>query len=244
MSNIKNEARSTILFDLDGTLLPMDNELFEKRYFKGLCTVLPEVPPQELVAHVWAGTKAMAMNDGTKTNREAFAEVFSEKTGLDYYGLEDSFLEFYRTGFQKCVETCMVTELSKEIVHVLQKKGYNVAIATNPLFPQIATHSRLRWLGMEPEEFPLVTTFEDSHHAKPNPKYYLEVCERLGVKPEDCIMFGNDVAEDGIAATVGMRVVLVKDCLLNKKNLPTDEFEMGNLAEVLEWARALPEIRC
>ena len=26
----------TILFDLDGTLLPMDNDIFTKGYFKGL----------------------------------------------------------------------------------------------------------------------------------------------------------------------------------------------------------------
>lgn len=241
MKTIENGARPTVLFDLDGTLLPMDMDLFEKAYFKGLCTVLPEFPPKELVAHVWAGTKAMAMNDGTKTNREAFAEVFSGNMGIDYYEKEDSFLEYYKSGFQKCVETCQVTELSKELVHTLQKKGYNVAIATNPLFPQIATYSRLRWLGMEAGEFPLVTTFEDSHYAKPNPKYYLEVCEKLGVKPEDCIMIGNDVAEDGVAASLGMRVILVKDCLLNKKDLPTDSFEMGTLEEVKAWADALPE---
>ena len=30
----------TILFDLDGTLLPMDNDIFTKGYFKGLAAEL------------------------------------------------------------------------------------------------------------------------------------------------------------------------------------------------------------
>lgn len=236
------EVRPVILFDLDGTLLPMDLEVFEKKYFMGLCSIFPEINPRELVEYIWAGIKAMMMNDGSRTNREAFAEVFTEKCGVDYYENEEQLLEFYRTDFQDCITTCSITDLSREIVHTLKQKGYQVAVATNPIFPQVATYSRLRWLGMEPEEFSLVTTFEDSHYAKPNPEYYREVCERLGVQPEECIMFGNDVEEDGAAAKLGIRVMLVTDCLLNRKNLPTDEFESGTLAEVLEWAQALPVI--
>lgn len=235
-------SRSVILFDLDGTLLPMDIEGFEKTYFKGLCQAISEVSPQELIADIWAGTKAMVLNDGTKTNREAFAEVFSAKSGVEYYSNEERFLEFYRTKFQDCVEACQISNLSRELVHTLQKKGYTVAIATNPIFPQVATYSRLRWLGLSPEEFPLVTTFENSRHAKPNPEYYREVCEKLQVEPRDCIMVGNDVEEDGCAAGLGIRVMLVMDCLLNKRNLSLDSFETGTLEELLSWAQALPEI--
>lgn len=234
-------GRPVVLFDLDGTLLPMDIELFEKAYFKGLCRAVPEMEPRALVAAVWAGTKAMVLNDGTKTNREAFAEVFTRNTGLDYYENEPRFLDFYRGDFQKCAQVCGLSPLSREIVHTLRQKGYVVAIATNPLFPETATYSRLRWLGLEPEEFPLVTTFETSRRAKPNPAYYEEVCGRLGVAPGDCVMVGNDVEEDGCAAELGMRVLLVTDCLLNKRGLPTENFETGTLEGILAWARSLPE---
>ncbi len=85
-----------------------------------------------------------------------------------------------------------------------------------------------------------MTTFENSHFAKPNPRYYLEVCEKLGVAPKDCVMVGNDVEEDGCAASLGMEVLLVKDWLLNARNLPTEGFQTGTLADVLEWAKSLP----
>ncbi|MDY3249218.1 MAG: HAD family hydrolase [Candidatus Choladocola sp.] len=235
------KGRPVVLFDLDGTLLPMDNDKFEKVYFKGLCRSITELSPEQLIADIWAGTKAMACNDGSRTNREAFADVFTERSGIDYYRNEERFLEYYRTDFQNCVNACDVSEKSRKIVHTLQKKGYMTAVATNPIFPEIATHSRLRWIGLEPDEFPLVTTFENSCYAKPNPRYYQNVCERLGVKPEQCIMIGNDVEEDGCAASLGIRVMLVTDCLLNKKNLSTESFETGTLEEVLQWAESLPK---
>ena len=152
-------------------------------------------------------------------------------------------MDFYANEFQNCVNACKVTNLSKEIVSTLQEKGYTVAIATNPIFPQIATYSRLNWLHIDPESLSLVTTFENSHSAKPNPAYYKEVCESLKVAPEDCIMIGNDVAEDGIAKKLGMEVMLIEDCLLNKDNLPTDDFQMGSLKDLLEWAKSLPEVK-
>ena len=54
-----------ILFDMDGTLLPMDNEVFTKGYFKELAKKLSPIglEPQKLVDSVWAGTKQMIKND-------------------------------------------------------------------------------------------------------------------------------------------------------------------------------------
>lgn len=232
--------RKTILFDLDGTLLPMDIKVFEKMYFQGLCKCMAgQIDPSELIKHIWGGTKAMVLNDGKKTNMEVFADYFNTHTPLDYDTCEPVFMKFYETNFQDCVKACAVTDLSKQIVETLRNKEYTVAIATNPIFPSIATYSRLNWLGLDPKSFPLVTTFENSHSAKPNPAYYLEVCDKLGVKPEQCIMIGNDVKEDGVAASLGMEVILVKDCLLNDSNLPTDSFELKTLSEVLIWAQSL-----
>lgn len=233
-------GRPVILFDLDGTLLPMDMKKFEQAYFQGLCRSLPEFQPEELIRLVWSGTRAMVRNDGSRTNREAFAETFSRESGMDYFSHEERFLQYYRTEFQRCAEVCPISGLSREIVHTLQGKGYTVAIATNPIFPEIATASRLRWLGLEAADFPLVTTFENSFCAKPNPGFYREVCSRLGVQPEDCIMIGNDVEEDGCARLLGMEVLLVTDFLLNARNLPTETFPMETLADVHAWAVSLP----
>ena len=234
-------ARPVVLFDLDGTLLPMQMKEFEKAYFGGLCRTFSEYPPEDLIRWVWAGTKAMALNDGSRTNREAFAEVFTRESGVDYFENEERFLDYYRTVFQQCRDVCPITDVSRRIVETLRRKGYTVAVATNPIFPEIATVSRLAWLGLDAASFPLVTTFDNSVHAKPNPDYYRDVCRTLGVEPADCIMIGNDVMEDGCAAKLGMEVFLVEDFLLNTKDLHTDGFAMGSLQDVLDWAEALPQ---
>ena len=240
MAFAAESARPTILFDLDGTLLPMDMKTFERAYFHGLCSWFPEFAPEALVRWVWAGTKAMVCNDGSRTNREAFAEAFGRESGVDYFANEDRFLEYYRVGFQACAQVCQIGDVSRAVVEALRERGYSVAIATNPIFPQIATESRLRWLGLDPASFPLVTTFENSRFAKPNLNYYREVCRKLDVAPGDCLMIGNDVREDGCARELGMEVFLVTDHLLNPENLPIDGFAAGSLEDVLRWAKSLP----
>ena len=71
----------TILLDLDGTLLPMDQDAFTKAYFKHLAEYL--VPygyePKELIEEVYRGTYAMVKNRGEKTNECVFWETFTEK---------------------------------------------------------------------------------------------------------------------------------------------------------------------
>lgn len=233
-------ARPAILFDLDGTLLPLEMRDFERAYFKSLCAAFPELPSEKLVASVWAGTRAMIKNTGPRTNREAFAEVFTAESGMEYYENEPRFLEYYRTGFQSCREVCRITGESRALVDLLRGKGYLAAIATNPLFPEIATHSRLRWLGLDPDSFPLVTTFENSHSAKPNPAYYREVLQKLSLRPEDCVMIGNDAGEDGCARELGIEVFLMTDHLYNPNGLPCDGFPQGSLSDFLVWAESLP----
>lgn len=232
--------RPVVLFDLDGTLLPMDMWVFERRYFQTLAEAVSDLPAKALAAAVWAGMWAMAANDGRRTNREAFADVFSRESGLDFYQNEERFLRYYAEGFQSCRDICQITPLSREIVRALRAKGYTVALATNPIFPACATESRIAWLGLTPGDFSLVTTYDNFSFAKPNLEYYREVCRRLKAEPADCVMVGNDVEEDGCARALGMEVLLVSDHLLNAKGLPTETFPMGSLADVRAWAESLP----
>ena len=63
-------AIKMILFDLDGTLLPMDMDEFIKNYFGRLSKKLAPLgyDPQQLVKNIWTGTMAMVKNDGSRTN--------------------------------------------------------------------------------------------------------------------------------------------------------------------------------
>ena len=80
---------------------------------------------------------------------------------------------------------------------------------------------------------------EESSFCKPNLRYYEEILSRQGLSPAECIMVGNDVGEDMIAANLGMKVFLLTDCLINKANTDIDQFPHGSFPELLEFIRGL-----
>ena len=228
---------STILFDLDGTLLPMDQEVFTSTYFKGLAAKLASCgyEPKQLIDSVWMGTRAMVKNDGVKSNEDVFWEAFSGICGEKVLQDKPYFEEFYRVEFQNIKSVCGYNQKAVDIVHQLKKEGFRVILATNPLFPAIATESRIRWSGLEPEDFELYTTYENIGYCKPNPEYYSEIVRRLGVDPGECLMVGNDATEDMIAETLGMKVFLLTDCLIQKEGVDISNYPQGDFDQLRQF---------
>ena len=231
---------TTILFDLDGTLLPMDQDNFIKLYFGGLAKKL--VPygyePQKLIECIYAGTSAMVKNDGSRTNEEVFWDTFETANGKPCCQDEPVFDHFYRNEFVAAKAACGYAPEAKEIVDFLNANGITVILATNPLFPPVATENRMAWAGLAPEDFALYTTYDNSSYCKPNPKYYAEILEKLNLNAEDCLMVGNDVSEDMVAETLGMKVFLLTDCLLNTKNLDILKYPQGSFAELKTYLKS------
>lgn len=230
-----------ILFDLDGTLLPMDQDVFVK-YYLGL--LAKKLAPHgydsvALVDAIWAGTKAMVKNDGSKTNEAAFWEDFAGRYGEKVRKHFPIFEEFYGNEFQGTRAACGYNPKAAETIATIKKMGFRIALATNPLFPSIATKSRISWAGLNKTDFEFFTTYENSCHCKPNPAYYLDVVAKLGLTPEECVMVGNDVNEDMIANTLGMKVFLLTDCLINKENKDISVYPNGGFDELMEYLNTL-----
>lgn len=228
---------TTVLFDLDGTLLPMDQDIFVKEYFGRIAGKLaPQgYEPKKLVETIWRGTGAMVKNDGNTSNEEAFWKV-----AVAVYGdriMEDKhfFDEFYETEFDKVKTVCGYHPASVEIVHRLKEKGLRVVLATNPIFPARATQWRIQWAGLMPEDFELYTTYENSRYCKPNLDYYRDILTHLNVCAEECLMVGNDVGEDMIAQQLGMKVFLLTDCLINRIGEDISQYPHGSFADLAEF---------
>ena len=233
---------NTILFDLDGTLLPISQEDFKNVYVKLLC--MKYIPlgydKDGIIKALWTATGAMVRNDGGCTNEDLFWQNFSALLG-DVAPMKDTIPEFYAGEFNDVRAVTRPTELPRKIIDTLKGKGYDLRLATNPLFPAIAVETRLAWIDLSPSDFSLVTTYENSTFCKPFPGYYNEILEKTGKRAADCRMIGNNPAEDMVAAKLGMDAFLVTDCLENDGNAPLDGFPQGSLADVLSWAQTLPE---
>lgn len=227
-----------IFYDLDGTLLPMDMDEFMKYYFGLISKKMAPYgyDPEALIANIWAGTKAMVANDGSMTNEEAFWVSFTERMGR---GLEDKplFEDYYRNEFNQARQVVHPDDRIPALIKTCKEMGFKQTLATNPLFPEIATRSRIKWADLDVSDFEGFTSYENSHFCKPNPQYYLEVCEMVGAKPEETLMVGNDVDEDMIAETLGMKVFLITKFMLNKHNKDIEAYPHGDWDDLLEYIR-------
>jgi FMN phosphatase YigB (HAD superfamily) len=238
-------ARKALLFDLDGTLLPMDRDEFVRAYLPGISAVAVKLgDPRKIANCILQGSYAMVKSTHPeKTLETVFWESFEELSGISRAVSEPIFDAFYRSeAFDKLREITPAEPLVPRIVATAQRLGMRVILATSPLFPKIATEKRTFWAGLRPDDFELITTFEDFHAAKPNREYYEELLEKTGLAGSECIMVGNDAREDLPApAALGMETFLV----LNHAIIPEGHAyacdHKGNYADLLAFVESLPQ---
>lgn len=226
-----------VFFDLDGTLLPMDQNNFVKAYFGLLAKKLAPYgyPSEKLINSIWKGTSNMVKNDGSRLNEDAFWESFYEDFGEMSKRDRTIFDDFYTNNFDEVAKSCGHTEKAKYIVDKAKAFGFKTVLATNPIFPTIATHKRIKWAGLDISDFIYITTYENSSHCKPNLNYYKDILSKLNISPEQCIMVGNDVGEDMVAEKLGMKVFLLTDCIINKESADISQHPHGSFSELEDF---------
>lgn len=226
------------MFDLDGTLLPLDTNAFAMEYMRaiaGFCADL--IPPAEMPGHIMASTYAMIRNtDPDVTNQDAFIADFSPRVGHSAETLWPVFMRFYSTEFPRLRDRCLNGDRTqgRRAAQLAADLGYEIVLATNPLFPWAAVEERMRWADLDDLPWRYVSSLEDSHFCKPQAQYYQEVLERVGRRPDECLMVGNDVEEDGIAARLGIPTYLVTDFLIQRSDGPVPE-PNGTMADFIRW---------
>ena len=231
----------SVLFDLDGTLLPMDQDLFLKTYLHSLAKRVAPLgfEPKALVNAILVGSNAMVKNDGQNTNETVFWNKFSEIFGADVRRHEPHFDAFYREEFDNVKSVCGYNEDSARVVKILKEMGLRLVLATNPVFPSIATEKRSKWAGIDLSDFELYTTYENSRFCKPSLEYYEEILARIGIKPEEVLMVGNDVSDDMVAEKLGMKVFLLTDCLINLKGEDISVYPNGSFDDLMKYIKSM-----
>ncbi len=210
---------NTVLFDLDGTLLPVDTDKLIEAYLGLLARKFSDcLDSREFIrALMYATGKMMENRDPGKLNRDVFMEEFIPQVGIPGDELEMMFAEFYARDFPSLAEYAAPREEGREAVLRVLERGGSVVIATNPVFPERAIVERLKWIGVDRSDCRFITSYENMHFCKPYPEYFSEILDHIGKDPEECLVVGNDVDEDLIAGKLGMQTVLVKDYLINRR---------------------------
>ncbi len=230
-----------ILFDLDGTLLPMHEPTFVDCFYRALVSyVLPTGASAKQVGEVLQGSLQHVIgNDGACTNRQAFADYYEayHRTNELRISVEDM-ERFYATEFDNKVRaSCGYDPEAPALIEYIKTEGIPMVVATNPFFPRVATHARIRWAGLDPRDFAEITTYESYHYCKPNPAYYEELLARMGYDPCKCLMVGNNVDEDMIASNLGCDVFLIPRDLINASHKDISMYKQGTLGDLLAYLK-------
>ncbi len=237
------KIRDTFFFDLDGTLLPLDMEEFIRVYYiginkSGVCDAICKDEGNEIFQKA---VYAMMENDGAETNKEAFFGKLESLSGTGEEKLMPLMDEFYDGEYSKIRECTNVEYRAIEIIKTLKDKGYRLVLATNPLFPPVATNLRMQWGGLDKDDFEHITYYDNSSFCKPNPGYYNEILGKLGLRAQQCYIVGNDVRDDMNAVALGFEGFLLTDHLIGDiRKVP--ECRTGDYSELLDFVKKLPEV--
>lgn len=228
-----------ILFDLDGTLLDIDMEVFLKHYFAAMMETAQKCgykDVKKLVEQVYCSTDVMIANRCADTlNEAAFMTDFLAAWAYPQQEVQQFFDDFYRDVFPGLHAYCRPFPGIPEMMSKVLVRGYKVVIATNPVFPLSAIRQRMDWAGIGDFPFELITSYENMHFTKPHLEYYQEIADRIGVAASDCLMVGNDVDEDLPAGKIGMQTFLVEDLLIDKGQSGLNPDWRGKLTDFFKF---------
>jgi HAD superfamily hydrolase (TIGR01662 family) len=200
--------------------------------------VAPFVESDKFVKTLLASTRVMMHNqDPTVTNEQAFETDFFPRLGLAVSELRSTIAAFYEEDFAALEQYTAQRPQARPLIQFLLDQGYDVVIATNPMFPGRAIEHRLEWAGVLDFPLKLVTTLENSHFCKPDPKYYGEVLDKVECRPHEAIMVGDDFGNDiEPASRVGLHTYwIVSDGV--DSNEAYSGFR-GTLGDCLAWMQA------
>lgn len=190
----------TLLLDLDDTLLDSNIEALIPVYFQKLAAFLSDqVPADQFIPALARGTQVMyASTRSDQTLEQVFSANFYPALGLPQADLAARIDQFYDEIFPTLQPLTKPRPAAVALVEWAFAQGWQVAVATDPLFPRKAILHRLRWAGLPPEKYPftLISDFQTFHFAKVSVAYFPEFLGHLGWTDGPLLMVGDSLERD------------------------------------------------
>ncbi len=221
-----------LLIDFDNTLVLFNEDQFLVSYAKIAYPYLKEFFDEStFFQKLLHSTLQMIHNNGRMTNVAAFTYDFIADTpALSYDECITRFNRFYEESFEQLGSIITVVPFGHELLQRVIEEGLKVVIATNPIFPELATQIRVGWANLLDLDITLMTHAENMSYCKPRTEYYQTILDLIHQKPEDCVMAGNDAISDMAASDLGIKTFLV-DLDQEKGRLGVLSKEVGNSAK-------------
>lgn len=203
-------AHRTVLWDLDGTLVGL-----RKRGFKTLMPLTAalafrDLTPPHRFLRVLAGVlPEVRRNETDRTNTEFMVDLLADRLDIGRERVDERLRRLAEHDFVRLRRCFPALPEAVSTVRDLHDAGVPQIVATNPLWPLSTATTRLRWGGHDPGVFEFITSGETMRRSKPRVEFYRELLDRLGLAARDCVMIGNDAANDAPATRIGIPVFLL-----------------------------------
>lgn len=189
-----------VLLDLDDTLLHNPNQGFIPHYLALIDAYFKDLWGVTLSAALIATVQQLmnAPRDIQSTNQQILLNALHAHTQQPNDAILAALDDFYRTAYPALQAHTHPIPHAQTVIAQLQTHGYQVVIATNPIYPAEAIRQRLLWAGLSPnfDDYAFVTHAGNTHFAKPSPAYYVEILGRIGLTPYEVVMVGDSLTND------------------------------------------------
>lgn len=230
-----------VLFDLDGTLIDVDMQVFIPLYLRRLAARLEAyVEPRRALATLRAAVMAMlGGTDGQRSLEALLRSKLGEELQLAWSDYQAGLVTFCREDLAELRPLIKPHPLARDLVEACLGRGWRVVLATNPIFPREVIAARLAWSGLDDLPFQPVTSYETSRQCKPHPGFFHDLLAELGLPAHACLMVGNDTLHDLAAGLVGMPTCLLTTWRIDRTPVLPADWE-GPHRALLDQLQAVP----
>jgi pyrophosphatase PpaX len=184
---MKNRQITTVLFDFDGTLIDTNEVIIQSFQYTFRKVLGKEMPLAEIISN---------FGEPLAVTMEKMLDIPPEEAMAIYR-------EYHYDKFDELIE---IFPGMLDLIHLLKKQGYKLAIVTSRL--RHTTMKGLEKYGLE-GIFDYVLTADDTDKHKPDPTPITMTLEKLGSKPTEAIMIGDSMFDILCAHNAGVESVLV-----------------------------------
>jgi len=200
-----------LLVDLDGTLLGNHEIPLSLDFMRHALLKLKDHGGWKKAASTLLAIKReLEIPSNNNKNSERVVNLFSERMGFPIDQSRQFIKESLVGFFPKLEQHFYPVPGAKEFLE-WAKNHFSLTLATNPVWPREIVDLRLKWAGVDPELFNVVTTATNSSACKPEAKYFTEILDHLNYDVEECLLIGDEVKMDLPATEIGLLVYIVGD---------------------------------
>ena len=210
-----------IVFDMDETLLSINLNTFIFRYFTDMTSIVSDIGRRSKVS-VAAGLGSILVDLNANHRRGT-----DNRTNLDFFDTEierrcgvrtadpvvADAIEYYEREILPGINDRRIDAHpmpgAHEALAAVRERGLRCALLTNPSFTRATIECRMGWGELMDEPFELVTHMGNATRCKPDPTYYLEQLQAMGLEPHEVLMVGNDPKRDFPTPFCGIQTAYV-----------------------------------